>query len=153
MDEIHGGSALGQAVGNTVDMIVTMGRLLMGGVCERFPRLKLVFLESSGGWVPVGARADGRAGAGVPAREALAVAAAERVLRAAVLRELRAGGVEPRGVRPSGSAPTGSCGRRDYPHPEYHPGVVDELREHIAPLSEPDRARVLAGNAIDCYGL
>ena len=52
MDEIHGGSALGQAVGNTVDMIVTMGRLLMGGVCERFPELKLVFLESSGGWVP-----------------------------------------------------------------------------------------------------
>ena len=52
MDEIHGGSALGQAVGNTVDMIVTMGRLLMGGVCERFPKLKLVFLESSGGWVP-----------------------------------------------------------------------------------------------------
>ena len=47
MDEIHGGSALGQAVGNPVDMIVTMGRLLMGGVCERFPRLKFVFLESS----------------------------------------------------------------------------------------------------------
>ena len=41
----------------------------------------------------------------------------------------------------------------DYPHPEYHPGVVDELREHIAPLDEAGRARVLAGNAIDCYGL
>src|SRR5215510_12463995 len=52
MDELHGGSALGQAVGNPVDMIVTMGRVLMGGVCERFPRLRLVFLESSGGWVP-----------------------------------------------------------------------------------------------------
>jgi len=38
---IHGGSALGQAVGNPVDMIVTMGRVLMGGVCERFARLKL----------------------------------------------------------------------------------------------------------------
>ena len=52
MDEIHGGSALGQAVGNCVDMIVTVGRVLMGGVCERFPDLKLVFLESSGGWMP-----------------------------------------------------------------------------------------------------
>ena len=41
----------------------------------------------------------------------------------------------------------------DYPHPEYHPGVVDELREHIAPLDDAARARVLAGNAIDCYGL
>jgi predicted TIM-barrel fold metal-dependent hydrolase len=41
----------------------------------------------------------------------------------------------------------------DYPHPEYHPGVVDELRERIAPLPDADRARVLAGNAIECYGL
>ena len=41
----------------------------------------------------------------------------------------------------------------DYPHPEYHPGVLDELRERIAPLAEPDRVRVLGGNAIECYGL
>jgi predicted TIM-barrel fold metal-dependent hydrolase len=41
----------------------------------------------------------------------------------------------------------------DYPHPEYHPGVVDELRERIAPLSESDRQRILGGNAIECYGL
>src|SRR5256885_1477736 len=52
MDELHGGSGLGQAVGNTVDMIVTLGRLLMGGVCERFPRLRFLFLESGGGWIP-----------------------------------------------------------------------------------------------------
>jgi len=41
----------------------------------------------------------------------------------------------------------------DYPHPEYHPGVVDELRECIAPLAPADRSRVLAGNAIECYSL
>src|SRR5207245_10582881 len=40
MDELHGGSGLGQAVGNTVDMIVRRGRLLLGGVCERYPRLR-----------------------------------------------------------------------------------------------------------------
>ncbi len=51
-DEVHGGAALGQAVGNTVDMIVTVGRMIMGGVCERFPELKLLFLESGGGWLP-----------------------------------------------------------------------------------------------------
>src|SRR5204863_7619655 len=43
MDELHGGSALGQAIGNTVDMVVSLGRMLMGGVCERFPRLRIVF--------------------------------------------------------------------------------------------------------------
>jgi predicted TIM-barrel fold metal-dependent hydrolase len=51
VDTQFGGAALGQAVGNPVDMMVTMGRLIMGGVCERFPRLRFLFLESGGGWV------------------------------------------------------------------------------------------------------
>ncbi|HLG91602.1 MAG TPA: amidohydrolase family protein, partial [Acidimicrobiales bacterium] len=46
----YGGSGFGQAIGNAVDMIVSMGRLLMGGVCERFPELNFIFLESGGGW-------------------------------------------------------------------------------------------------------
>ena len=45
-----GGSGLGQAIGNAADMIVTMGRIIMGGVCERHPRLRFIFLESGGGW-------------------------------------------------------------------------------------------------------
>ena len=76
MNEIHGGSGLGQAVGNAVDMIVTMGRMLMGGVCERFPDLGFIFLEVGRRLGADAARAHGRAGEGVPAREALAVAAA-----------------------------------------------------------------------------
>src|SRR5581483_5956503 len=51
VDAQHGGSAFGQAIGNTCDMMVTVGRLLMGGVCERFPRLRFLFLESGGGWI------------------------------------------------------------------------------------------------------
>ena len=49
---IYGGSGFGQAIGNTADMIVTVGRLIMGGVCERFPGLRCIFLESGGGWMP-----------------------------------------------------------------------------------------------------
>ena len=41
----------------------------------------------------------------------------------------------------------------DYPHPEYHPGILDELLERIAPLSTADQARILGTNAIECYGL
>jgi len=36
----------------------------------------------------------------------------------------------------------------DYPHPEYHEGIVDELRERIAPLDARDRTRILGTNAV-----
>ncbi len=51
-DELHGGGAISHAVGAPVDAIVSMGRFIMGGVCERFPRLRLLFLEAGGGWAP-----------------------------------------------------------------------------------------------------
>ena len=41
----------------------------------------------------------------------------------------------------------------DYPHPEYHPGVVKEVQESIAPLCDADQRTVLGGTAIDAYKL
>jgi len=41
----------------------------------------------------------------------------------------------------------------DYPHPEFHPGVVKELREGIADLDDDDQRRILGGNAIEAYRL
>src|SRR2546422_540205 len=40
-----------QAIANPVDMMSSMTFLLAGGVCQRFPGLKLVFLEANGGWL------------------------------------------------------------------------------------------------------
>jgi uncharacterized protein len=40
-----------QALSNPFDMMYTMAFVLAGGVCERFPELKMVFLEANGGWV------------------------------------------------------------------------------------------------------
>jgi predicted TIM-barrel fold metal-dependent hydrolase len=151
-DEIHGGSALGQAVGNAVDMIVTMGRLLMGGVCERFPDLKLVFLESGGGWVPTQLeRMDEQVQAFPLERRKLSLLPSEYFRRqcwvcfeaeewnlAACAEHLGADRV---------------LWATDYPHPEYHPGVVDELRERLEPLDEASRARILGQNAVDAYDL
>lgn len=152
MDEIHGGSALGQAVGNPVDMIVTMGRLLMGGVCERFPRLKLVFLESSGGWMPsMLERMDEQVQAFPLERRWLSLLPSEYFARQCYV------SFEPEEWNLAAAAEKLGTDRilwaSDYPHPEYHPGVVDDIRERIAPLASADQARILGANAIECYGL
>jgi predicted TIM-barrel fold metal-dependent hydrolase len=40
-----------QAIANPFDMMCSLAFLCAGGVCERFPSLRLVFLESGGGWL------------------------------------------------------------------------------------------------------
>lgn len=40
-----------QAVANPLDMMNTVASTVAGGVCARFPDLRLVFLEASGGWI------------------------------------------------------------------------------------------------------
>jgi predicted TIM-barrel fold metal-dependent hydrolase len=40
-----------QAISNPFDMMNTIAFLLAGGVCERFPDLRIVFLEANGGWI------------------------------------------------------------------------------------------------------
>jgi uncharacterized protein len=152
MDELHGGSALGQAVGNTVDMIVTMGRVLMGGVCERFDRLRLVFLESSGGWVPsILERMDEQVQAFPLERRWLSLLPSEYFRRQCYV------SFEPEEWNLAACSDALGADRllwaSDYPHPEYHPGVLDELRERIAPLPPADQQRILGANAVDCYGL
>lgn len=40
-----------QAIGNPVDMMTSLAFLLAGGVCERFPDLTIIVLETNGGWI------------------------------------------------------------------------------------------------------
>ena len=152
MDELHGGSALGQAVGNAVDMIVSMGRLLMGGVCERFPRLRLLFLEAGGGWIPTQLqRMDEQVKAFPLEKRWLSLLPSEYFRRQCWA------GFEPEEWNLAACADWLGADRilwaSDYPHPEFHPEVVKELREAIAVLGEDDQRRILGQNAIDAYKL
>ena len=152
MDELHGGSALGQAVGNTVDMVVSLGRLLMGGVCERFPRLRFAFLESGGGWIPTQLqRMDEQVEAFPLERRWLSMLPSEYFARQCWA------GFEPEEWNLAACAERLGADRvlwaSDYPHPEYHPGVVDDVRAAVEPLTPDDRARVLGQNAVEMYGL
>ncbi len=151
-DELHGGSALGQAVGNTVDMIVSMGRLLMGGVCERFPRLRFLFLESGGGWIPTQLqRMDEQVKAFPLEKRWLSLLPSEYFSRQCYA------GFEPEEWNIAACADFLGADRilwaSDYPHPEFHPEVVKELREGIGDLSDVDQRKILGGNAIEAYRL
>jgi predicted TIM-barrel fold metal-dependent hydrolase len=133
-------------------MIVTMGRLLMGGVCERFPDLKLVFLESGGGWVPTQLeRMDEQVEAFPLERRKLSMLPSEYFKRQCWVC------FEAEEWNLAACADFLGADRilwaTDYPHPEYHPGVVDELREHLAPLDDVARRKILGENAVAVYDL
>ncbi len=152
VDENTGGSALGQAVGNTVDMIVSMGRLLMGGVCERFPRLRFLFLEAGGGWIPTQLqRMDEQLRAFPLERAWLSMLPSEYFRRQCYA------GFEPEEWNLADSARYLGVDRilwaSDYPHPEYHEGVVREVREAIEGFGPDERRRLLGQNAVDAYRL
>ena len=152
MDELHGGSGLGQAVGNTVDMIVTLGRLLMGGVCERFPTLRFLFLEAGGGWIPTQLeRMDEQVEAFPLEQRWLSMLPSEYFRRQCWA------GFEAEEWNLAACAeflgPDRILRASDYPHPEYHPGIVDELRKHLQGLDPDARTRILGRNAVDAYQL
>ncbi|MGH9025517.1 MAG: amidohydrolase family protein [Acidimicrobiia bacterium] len=151
-DEMHGGSALGQAVGNTADMVVTLGRLLMGGVCERFPRLRFLVLESGGGWVPtLLERMDEQVKAFPLEQRWLSLLPSEYFRRQCWV------SFEPEEWNLAPCADRLGADRilwaSDYPHPEFHPDVVKELRANLAPLPAADQRRILGDNAVDVYRL
>jgi predicted TIM-barrel fold metal-dependent hydrolase len=150
---LHGGSAFGQAIGNTVDMIVSVGRLLMGGVCERFPRLRFLFLESGGGWMATQLqRMDEQVKAFPLERRWLSLLPSEYFRRQCYV------SFEPGEWNLAASAQFIGTDRilwaSDYPHPDLEfPGAVRELLASLAPLPERDRRRVAGENAVKAYGL
>jgi predicted TIM-barrel fold metal-dependent hydrolase len=152
VDEEYGGSALGQAVGNTVDMIVSMGRILMGGVCERFPGLTFIFLESGGGWCATQLqRMDEQVEAFPLERQWLKLRPSEYFRRQCYI------SFDPDEWNLAASAEWIGADRilwaSDYPHPEYRSQVVKELRERVSPLCADDQRKVVGSNAVAAYRL
>src|SRR5262249_33841716 len=153
VDEIYGGAALGQAVGNMVDATVTLGRLVMGGVCERFPRLKILIVESGGGWVAsLLERMDEQV-------EAFPLEARWlKLLPSEYFRRQRWGSFDP--GEKTLAITAGQLGydrvlwASDFPHPDAkYPGVIDVLLKNIANLPAEAQRRILGENAVEAYKL
>jgi predicted TIM-barrel fold metal-dependent hydrolase len=153
VDAEHGGSAFGQAIGNTCDMIVTVGRLLMGGVCKRFPRLRFLFLEAGGGWIGTQLqRMDEQVKAFPLERRWLRSLPSEYFRRQCWI------GFEPEEWNLAATAEYVGADRilwaSDYPHPDIEfPGALRALRESIAPLDAAAQRAVAGENAIRAYRL
>jgi uncharacterized protein len=144
-----------QAIANPFDMMNSMAFLLGGGVCERFPELKLVFLEANGGWlVPWLERLDHHYKIfqwDVPTL---------KMEPSAYFRRQCWISFDPDESTLAFTAKSPLCGAdrivwaSDYPHPDAkYPGITDELVEAIASLT-PEQQRQIAGeNTVALYGL
>jgi predicted TIM-barrel fold metal-dependent hydrolase len=144
-----------QAISNPVDMMVSLTYLVGGGVLERHPTLKVLFLEANGGWI-------------VPWLERLDHH--HEVFHADVpwLRMQPSGyfrrqcwisfDPDESTLAATANSPLVGADRiiwaSDYPHPDARfPGVTDELDAATRTLDEPQRARIFGLNAAELYDL
>jgi predicted TIM-barrel fold metal-dependent hydrolase len=144
-----------QALSNPFDMMETLAVLICGGVLERFPRLKVIFLEANGGWiVPWLERLDHHFEIfrwDVPWMQ---MKPSEYFRRQCWI------SFDPDESTLAFTARSPLVGAdriiwaSDYPHPDAKfPGVVDELRTATTGLDAPQRARILGLNAAELYRL
>jgi predicted TIM-barrel fold metal-dependent hydrolase len=144
-----------QALSNVFDMQTTLTMLICGGVLERFPRLKVIFLEANGGWiVPWLERLDHHFEIFRWDVPQMKMRPSEYFKRQCWI------SFDPDESTLRFTAESPLCGAdriiwaSDYPHPDAKiPGVVDELREAMVGLSSEAQEQILGRNAIDLYSL
>jgi uncharacterized protein len=152
-DEVTGGTALSIAVGAPVDAIVSLGRLLLGGVCERFPALRFLVLESGGGWAAsLLERMDEEIEANPQEARWLSMKPSEYFRRQCWISFEPDDPTLPRLADLIGEDRI--LWASDFPHSDaIYPGTVKALEDTIAPLGDDVKARIRGTNALDAYRL
>ena len=146
-----------QALSNPFDMMSSMAFLIAGGVCERFPELRLIFLEANGGWlVPWLERLDHHAHVPLfkPDVPLLKMDPSEYFRRQCWI----SFDADESTLAFTANSPLCGADRiiwaSDYPHPDAKfPGVTDELFEAIEPLSEAQQRQIAGDTAVTLYSL
>jgi uncharacterized protein len=144
-----------QAISNPFDMMATMAFLLAGGVCERFPDLKVVFLEANGGWVvPWLERLDHHAEIFAWDVPALRMAPSEYFRRQCWI------SFDPDESTLAFTARSPLVGAErivwasDYPHPDAKfPGVTRELGEAMEGLTDAQQREIAGDSCRRLYGI
>ena len=136
-----------------IDQMVTLSNLTYGGVLEQHPELKVVVLESGGGWIAhwmdrLNEFEESYSWAAAP----MSLTPEEYFKRQCWI------SFDPGERTPGPLAPLVGVARyiwaSDFPHNDAkYPGVVDELREHNDQLPDAERKALYGLNALDLYGI
>ena len=142
-----------QVLGNPVDMIAALTSFTAGGVFERFPKLRVAFLEANGGWiVPMLERLDHHYEVWRSQVPELKHKPSELFQRGGFISFDADEKLLPLTAELLGAERV--IWASDYPHPDAKmPGVVKELRENLAALPMASRATILGDSAARLYGL
>ncbi len=144
-----------QAIANPVDVMSAICYITSGGVAERFPGTKFMFLEANGGWlVPWLERLDHHAkkfGWDVPWL---------KMLPSEYFRRQCWISFDPDESMLAFTAESPLCGAdriiwaSDYPHPDAKfPGVVEELTEALEGLTSAQKRAITSESALALYKL
>jgi predicted TIM-barrel fold metal-dependent hydrolase len=146
-----------QALSNPFDMMSSMAFLLSGGVCERYPELRLIFLEANGGWiVPWLERLDHHAHVPLfkPDVPNLKMDPSDYFRRQCWI----SFDADESTLAFTANSPLVGADRivwaSDYPHPDAKfPGTTDELFEAIEALTDEQQRLIASDNAVALYQL
>jgi uncharacterized protein len=146
-----------QALSNPFDMMSCMAFLLAGGVCERFPELRLIFLEANGGWlVPWLERLDHHAHVPLfkPDVPDIKMDPSDYFRRQCYI----SFDADESTLAFTANSPLVGADRiiwaSDYPHPDAKfPGTTAELYESIAGLTDEQQRQIAGDNAVTLYSL
>jgi predicted TIM-barrel fold metal-dependent hydrolase len=144
-----------QGIANPVDVMSCIAFLLAGGVCERFPETKFIFLEANGGWlVPWLERFDHHC------RKYHWEVADLSLLPSEYFRRQCWISFDPDEamLRMTAESPLVGAERiiwaSDYPHPDAKfPGVTEELAEALEGLTLDQMRQITSESAVALYGI
>ncbi len=144
-----------QAIANPVDVMSAICYITSGGVAERFPGVKFMFLEANGGWlVPWLERLDHHAKKFSWDVPWLKLLPSEYFRRQCWI------SFDPDESMLAFTAKSGLCGAdriiwaSDYPHPDAKfPGVTEELAEALAGLSYEQKRAITSETAQALYDI
>jgi len=141
------------AVSHPFEEMLACAQLIAFGVLERHPRLRFVFLESSGGWVPFWLeRLDEQAESFGDFCPEMTLAPSQYFARQCWI----SFEIDERTLPVLAPFIGGEriVWGSDYPHHDAtFPGAVTTLKRTLAPLEESARARILGANAAQLYRL